>query len=465
MASTPPVAKREPRSAGTIGFFAILLAAMLWIPTHAYEVEEGRIVGSQPGAYSGDEPHYLVTINSLLFDADLALQEDYLRARRGGWEAGWRHLGRPMPHHTILVDPETGEHALWLDECRFGRVDRCWAFDRPIPGPRIDDRFPHRYSTLERSAHPVAFAAIVATALAPFRPSIEEVESGIAIFMGIAAWLGTLLTYRVARALRLSARTALTASMLLAVASPWLVYTRSVYPATVAGVALIGALLAILDRRIVLAALATAIAAAMKPMLALVAIAWVGVLLLQRRFRDAIRFTSCVAACGASVGAFNYWMAGTPMVFGAVTPSAMINTDAAIFDTLLHPAYGLLLFAPWSIAAIVHLIKMRPFSFGENMRPLGWVTAALIPTLILLSLFPYLGANCYGPRYWVPFLPWLALASAAGIENAGRVGQVSIGGLAGIGMMIAIPAAILYPSVWDSAPQTALLLFVEHLSR
>lgn len=45
--------------------------------------EGGKGLGWRaPRVYSGDEPHYLLTVNSLLFDHDLELQNNY----RSVWE-------------------------------------------------------------------------------------------------------------------------------------------------------------------------------------------------------------------------------------------------------------------------------------------------------------------------------------------------------------------------------------------
>ena len=437
-----------------IGAAFALLLVMLWIPENGLRLTEGRIVGSAPSAYIGDEPHYVLVVHSLLFDRDLNLKNNYASALRGGWDAGRLWRGRPIAHQTILFEPDTGEHALWLDKCRWKKVDRCWPIDMRTTDALLDQKFPHIGSPVERSGHPIAFPVVAAAAIAASRPARNEVEARLGLLMGLIGWLGIVLTYRTGRAINLSARSALGAAALLALASAWLPYTRSFYPATLAGLSLIIALLSIVKKRIVMAALAISYAAALKPILSVVAISWMIVLLFQRRWQSASTFGLCVGLCGAALGLFNYWTTGTPMVFGVVTPRASFNTGEALLATLLSPSYGLIVFVPWAIVGFIYLARSTTTS--GTLTPVGWASIGIVPILILLALFPYLGANCYGPRYWIPFLPWLAIACAAQFQASNKLARSCIVILAVAGALVAIPGTILYPSVWDRPPHIAL---------
>ena len=174
---------RNIRTAHSVSvFFALLLLAMWWVSAQAYHIRGEQIVPGHPGAHSGDEPHYLLVINSLLFDGDLALHDDYARAYRGGLEAGATYRGETLSHHTILVDPVTREHAQWLEVFDWKRFRRCWPHPRCMDYARVGDRFPDLTDTVERSVHPIAYPAIVAAALAVGRPPIERVEGRVAIF-------------------------------------------------------------------------------------------------------------------------------------------------------------------------------------------------------------------------------------------------------------------------------------------
>ncbi|HUH00370.1 MAG TPA: hypothetical protein VML75_00165, partial [Kofleriaceae bacterium] len=79
------------------------LIAMVALPFVGWSAERG-VEWAEPASYSGDEPHYLMVVNSLLFDRDLDLREDYDRVRAGSDDAGRRFRGAQLDHHTIVLD-------------------------------------------------------------------------------------------------------------------------------------------------------------------------------------------------------------------------------------------------------------------------------------------------------------------------------------------------------------------------
>src|SRR5438552_3458551 len=142
---------------------AIALAALLLLIGFfaRHVVERGAVRPWNIGALSGDEPHYLVAINSLLHDGDLALTDDYGRAFEGGWEAGRRFRLVRLDHHTILYDGR--EHALWNTVFDWKTPLAC----RPpcVPFKRLSPRFPDDGGAVERSSHAVGFPILAAALL------------------------------------------------------------------------------------------------------------------------------------------------------------------------------------------------------------------------------------------------------------------------------------------------------------
>ena len=76
----------------------VLLGLMLVNARVMIDPRSGRASGFLPGALLGDEPHYLLMLNSLIFDHDLQLQQDYQRVARG---ALWYAQTMPWPQITI----------------------------------------------------------------------------------------------------------------------------------------------------------------------------------------------------------------------------------------------------------------------------------------------------------------------------------------------------------------------------
>ena len=68
--------------------------------------------------------------------------------------------------------------------------------------------------------------------------------------------------------------------------------------------------------------------------------------------------------------------------------------------------------------------------------------------LIVLSSVGFGAGYCYGPRYWVAFLPWLALGTVEAIRRAGRYQRAICAVLVLFAIAIAIPGALRYPQLF-----------------
>ena len=73
----------------------------------------GQFAVGLPRVLSGDSPHYLVAVNSLVEDGDFDLSNNYDQALRGDWDAGSRFRGVEVDRH-VDVDSrgrELGTHS------------------------------------------------------------------------------------------------------------------------------------------------------------------------------------------------------------------------------------------------------------------------------------------------------------------------------------------------------------------
>ncbi|MFB3904946.1 MAG: hypothetical protein ACE15E_15955 [Acidobacteriota bacterium] len=75
-----------------------------------------RAAVAPPLVLSGDCPHYLVIINSLIEDGDFDLANNYRKAAAGGWQAGARFRGVALDHHceTDSAGREISLHSIFL---------------------------------------------------------------------------------------------------------------------------------------------------------------------------------------------------------------------------------------------------------------------------------------------------------------------------------------------------------------
>jgi hypothetical protein len=81
--------------------------------------------------------------------------------------------------------------------------------------------------------------------------------------------------------------------------------------------------------------------------------------------------------------------------------------------------------------------------------------------MALLSLDSFGPGTCYGPRYWVPFLPWLAIASVEGLRSIRRPWPILYALLLSyvpgvvLGAAIAVPGALRYWQLFERPASAA----------
>ncbi len=426
-----------------------------------------------PQAVTGDEPHYLIMVHSLLEDGDLSLADDYAAARRGGWQAGRRFRGVPLDHHTTLYDPASGEAELWARVYDWRRRQPCHT-----PGchgyPRVSAALPETDTRVEAPAHPPAFAAVVAAALAPWPQPGHAVgaahtatdglvEARAAMVQAGIAAAAVVVTALLALELGLGWLGALAAAGMLLL-SPWTPYGRSLFSEPLAGLSLVvGAWAHVRARRatraqalwVWAATLAWGAAMWIKPPFVLLLF---GALIAHGRAGRRSAAGHALAASfvtGCALLAFNLNLAGVPLISGQLG-WRWVSAPQHVIATLTSPYNGLLPFAPWTLVGGAWLLQglrgpgSRTSREGEpgpgaGLRELGWALALWLP---LHMAHGSLGELCWGPRYWVPWLPVLAVATVAAWSGLRRRERVWVGLLVAAGAFATWPGALAWPFVW-----------------
>ncbi len=109
--------------------FSIVLVFLLFFPLFFHGTRFGM-----PRVKGGDEPHYLIVINSLLNDGDLDLRNNYDSANQGSFQAGNKFMGMSLDRHTVSFI--NGKPVLWEEIYEsFGNSEK-WGRDKqgkPIP--------------------------------------------------------------------------------------------------------------------------------------------------------------------------------------------------------------------------------------------------------------------------------------------------------------------------------------------
>ena len=418
-----------------------LALAVTYAAVSRVELRGGRLSWTRPAVTTGDEPHYLMAANSLKFDHDLFLQDDYRKVREGGAGAGLGFRGNALDHHTVLVDRATGAHALWQDIYDWTSHVDC----QPpcVPFRRLKAGFEPRPSVVEVPAHPLGFPATVALAGIALRAGVEEMEpvgAGVTAGFCLVALAGLWLA---ARRAGYSPWEAAAAVVLAGIASPLLAYGRSFFSEPAAACALALALWALAARRPLPCGIALGLAAAIKPVFLLTGLPWAWVAFREGRKRDAAFLLGAAALWALAIVAFNLRLARTPFVSGTqgFVPAQGLESVGVLLFSNRH---GLFTFAPW---AIFVLLRIRT----PWREPLVRETVfGMAPALLVTFAGEFSGGGiCYGPRYFVPFLPWLALVAVACLRGARRWERALLAGLTAISLVISAGGALRYRVMFD----------------
>jgi len=424
---------QEPISRHAVAAFFALLLVVFWAVTRVELLPDGRFEITSPHVIAGDEPHYLMVLNSILFDHDLELQDDYDRAAVG-LDAG----GIPLPdHHTILINRRLGKHGTW--------ADNHWDPDLS-PGPDV----------YEVSSHPMAYPALLAVFLFPFHPKMEDVQRDASLVMVLISWLGAIVTFLLARKVGMGRGDALFATALLALASPWLAYARSFFVEPVIGLTAAVALWALEGERPLLAGGAAAAAAIFKPPFALIGGGFAIDRIQRKLWRDLIELVSVLSVCALALVAFNYWLARTPIISGNVSGALSLHSNTAkdfspLRNSFIGGAHGLIIWAPWTIFAIFS-IGLALFSVNRSPGFLHEMSLPIAMQVVIVTASNFGSGACYGPRYWVPYLPWMAVAAVHFFRSTGRIWKVALLLLVAVSIPISIAGALRYPQMFSRPP-------------
>jgi len=121
----------------------------------------------------------------------------------------------------------------------------------------------------------------------------------------------------------------------------------------------------------------------------------------------------------------------------------------ALHDTLLALDHGVLPYAPWVAVGLFGLVRALGPRRGEARAVLRCMA---IPTLFYVAFLASTDIKpgyCYGPRYWVPLLPFLAVAAVDVVRTriVRRAGVFAL--LVLVSAAVAIPGSLRYGELWD----------------
>lgn len=169
----------------------LCLALVILVPLCVSRSVEKPFSLGLPGVDTGDEPHYLVLINSVISDGDFDLANNYREVHRGGIQAGRKFAGEPLDHHVNWYQDD--RLVKWWQV--YEMEPELWNNDsegHPVPTLKTGSGF-RPPGEKEFSQHSVGLAVVLAPLVMALRgtPWVEPAAifcSGLATVGGCFAW-------------------------------------------------------------------------------------------------------------------------------------------------------------------------------------------------------------------------------------------------------------------------------------
>lgn len=375
---------------------ALLLVAPLCV---SRSIEKPLSLGL-PGVLSGDEPHYLVIINSIISDGDFDLANNYQDVHRGGFQAGRKFSGLALDHHVN-----------WYQEDQLIKWWQCYEMNAELwekdseghPVPTLHSNAISRpVDGKEYSQHPVGLAFLLAPFLFAFRgtPLVEPAAlfcSGLATVGGLCAWCWLVKPYT-KYSLHVFA-----AAVVAYLGSPLWHYAQNLYSESFLAFFSVAAFAAALRaEKYWIAGLFIGAGVLIKTPFGLIALPLIGDALIRRNVRQALGCAIPVVLAGLLLTYWNHQMYGdwlrSPQVWEPGSPRE------GLFGLTLSWEHGLLLGSP----ALCLSALVLPEWFGQHRRDAILMTLAiLLYGGLMASWGQWWGGNCYSARLILPIVPFL----------------------------------------------------------
>ncbi|MEY2935565.1 MAG: hypothetical protein RL033_6314 [Pseudomonadota bacterium] len=356
-----------------------------------------------PFAFLGDEPHYLVTLNSVLWDGDVELGNNYARAWMGHVDSGLHRAGSMLDHHTYLPSFGGGVHQ---QDALFGAFDdekdldawgrpRSRALRLPKSGVLLDEYSWH-------PSYPLYLLAPVMSLLP--RTAVEPV---MILLISALSFLAALRFRELCTTLVPSALYADLAMLAVFVGTPALFYSRAFFPeAFFVSLTVLACHSCLVRGNWLVPGLLMMLAASLKPPAALLAVP-ILVITASRDWRKAIGIFALVCL-GVGFSFFELRVLKGVLQQGTLVDADRLMDRSALaympYANLFHERYGLFRYAPILVVSLIGWLPLiRRFPRESSALLLG-----VVLNYTFLCVLPFYG-SAYAGRYQVPFIPLLGV--------------------------------------------------------
>jgi hypothetical protein len=410
-----------------------------------------------PRIGTGDQPHYMIMLDSLIMDGDFDLTNNYSRSEHGGIGMGAENRFKAYDHHTLFW--VNGRAVQWRD--LFEPVWLNWTRE-----PKTDVLLPKRQAgskedltgLIERPAHPIGLPLFLGFFVWPFRGT-TAVEPLALLIITLSGVLGLLLFHTLARDWSPSRRVALVVTVLAFLGTPAWHYARCLFAEELLLFFAVGAcVVAVHSKRFWLAGAFIGMGLLMKPPFALLAgplafLAW-----RERKWRGVVELALPGAAGAALLLVSNAQMYGSPFRM------AQAFWWANPLDGLRHYAVeekGIFAASPVLLLALAGWPRLLRTRRLDAAAVLG---CAAVYLFILSCWSVWDGGWCYGPRLVLPIMP-LLMYGLLGLDFSRRWVLVSVALLGSLALIINGVAAFHWWQVSDTQPPRLVMHWLQGLPK
>jgi hypothetical protein len=420
---------------------------------------------AMPHTYSGDEPHYLLMLSSLIKDFDFEVGNNYRNARKLGMnDAGQARKRKAITHHSFLRNTRSGDMFLWKSVFNFvwGKTNLL----RPeMPYPRHPDKENFDLSEFGEYQHsPVGLPLFLSLFLWPFRYfNYSAVYDSCAVFVMMMIGLTGLFFFH--RLLRVFCpRNAKLFTCILAFGTPFWWYSRSLYPDILLCSLLLGSLYFLLVKKnYVVPGLLMGFGIMVKLQFLVI----VGVFFLfvasNRKWKELSLFSMSVALFAGVQLLQNYLTFGNVFFFGYISPALSVtppkSTDWSFLGEILprlkmmlfSPAEGLLTFSPFLVFSVLGVRRLVVRERAKGLFLIGLLAVYFL--FHWMGPYWYMGGVYYGPRHLVPIIPLLLLPLAYWYDSSSsKMLKSAALVLAFVSVLINLQGVFLYEYVCRKPP-------------
>jgi hypothetical protein len=410
-----------------------------------------------PRIGTGDQPHYMIMLDSLIMDGDFDLTNNYSNSEHGGRGMGADNRFKDYDHHSLFWIK--GRPVQWRD-----LYESYWFNWTRVPG--TDVLLPKRLAgstedltgLIERPAHPIGLPLFLGFFVWPFRGT-GAVEPLALLIITCGGILAMLLFHSLARQWAPSYRVALVVTVLAFLGTPAWHYARCLFAEELLLLFAVGACVVSIRWHWFWGAGALiAIGLLMKPPFVLLA----GPLAILAWRTRGLR--GVVALAVPLFVAVTVLLVSNAQMYGSPFHMAQVFWWANPLNGLWQYAFaekGILAASPVVLVALAGWPRLLKDRGLDGSVVLG---CAAIYIGILSCWAVWDGGWCYGPRLVLPIVP-LLLFGLLGLDFSKRWVIVALVVLGGVSLAINGIASFHWWQVSDTQPPRLVMHWLEGLPK